>query len=127
MTSDEFHESVGSTGSWESLSNSRLSGLSKGAEAGAGPSGFCLSVIICFSVICRLARVRKGGGMGKDQGAMGSTRDSRTEDGLRMDGYLTFSRGLIISVGRGASDSHESSMLRSTVAIGLIFWSELQL
>ncbi len=121
ITSDELQESVGLSGNRESPSNSRLSGLSKGAEAGAGISPFCLSVI------ARLARGCRGGGMGKDQGAIGSTRDSRTEDGLRMGGYLTLSRGLMKSVGRGASVSHESSTLRSTVAIGLIVWSELQL
>lgn len=119
MTSDEVHESVGLTGNGHSPSNSRLSELSKGAEASADMSPFGLSVI------CRLPRVRKGGGRGKDQGAMGSTSDSRIEVGLRMDGYLTLSKGLMISVGGGASVSHESSMLRSTVSIGLIVGSEL--
>lgn len=65
--------------------------------------------------------------MGEAQGAIGSTRDSRTEDGLRMVGYLTLSRGLIISAGPCASVSHESRVLRSTVAAGLIIWSEFVL
>ena len=66
--------------------------------------------------------------MGKDHGAMGSMRDSRTEDGLRMGGYLILSIGLIVSGGGDASSgSHESSVLRSTAAIGLIMWSEVPL
>ena len=66
--------------------------------------------------------------MGKDHGAMGSMRDSRTEEGRRMGGYRTFfSRGLIVSGGGDVSVSHESSVLRSSAAIGLIMWSEVLL
>ena len=121
MASDELQDVVSFNGDWESPSDTRRSGLSRGAEAGAGSSAFCLSIVRW------LPSFRRVGGMGKDQGAMGSTRDSRIEDCLRIRGYLTLFVGLIVSVGGEASVSHESSVLRSTVAIGLIKWSESML